>query len=79
MEYLERWMRPVPQNALWPIALARMAIGILWLFSLRWKLPPDFEPASGLGLRDWLELEVAHPSFTFYADFVAQSYVQEDV
>ena len=30
---------------LWPIALSRMLIGVLWLFSLRWKLPPDFAPA----------------------------------
>ena len=68
---IERWFRPVPRHSLWPIALARIALGTLWLFSLRWKLPPDFAPSSGPGLRDWLELEVAYPAFTFYADFVA--------
>lgn len=56
---------------LWPIALARIAIGVLWLFSLRWKLPPDFAPAAGSGLMDWLELEVQYPAFGFYADFVS--------
>ncbi len=55
---------------LWPIAGSRILIGILWLFSLRWKLPPDFAPSNGLGLMDWLLLEVQHPAFGFYADFV---------
>lgn len=45
-------------------------IGILWLFSLRWKLPPDFAPAVGRGLMDWLQLEVQHPAFGFYGAFV---------
>ena len=64
--------RPTSRTApLWPIALARIAIGVLWLFSLRWKLPPDFMPAAGRGLMDWLQLEVQHPSFGFYADFVS--------
>lgn len=52
------------------IALTRIAIGILWLFSLRWKLPPDFAPATGKGLLDWMQLMVQHPSFDFYAAFV---------
>jgi thiosulfate dehydrogenase (quinone) large subunit len=52
------------------IALSRMAIGVLWLFSLRWKLPPDFAPTTGKGLLDWMQLMVQHPSFGFYARFV---------
>ena len=59
------------KGALWPVALARIMIGILWLFSLRWKLPPDFIPLEGPGLMDWLQLEVQHPAFAFYGDFVA--------
>ena len=55
---------------LWPISGARIIIGILWLFSLRWKLPPDFIPDEGRGLMDWLLLEVEHPAFEFYANFV---------
>jgi thiosulfate dehydrogenase (quinone) large subunit len=55
---------------LWPIALSRVLIGALWLFSLRWKLPPDFTPAAGRGLLDWLQLEVQYPAFDFYARFV---------
>ena len=57
---------------LWPIAAARAIIGVLWLFSLRWKLPPDFMPAEGRGLMDWLELEVAHAAFPLYGLFVEQ-------
>jgi len=54
----------------WLIAVARILIGLLWLWSLRWKLPPDFVPASGRGLMDWLQLEVQHPAFGFYGGFV---------
>jgi uncharacterized membrane protein YphA (DoxX/SURF4 family) len=56
---------------LWPVSASRILIGILWLFSLRWKLPPDFVPATGRGLMDWLQLEVQNPTFAFYGDFVA--------
>ena len=62
------WKSKAP---LWPIAAGRILIGILWLFSLRWKLPPDFAPAAGRGLLDWLQLEVQYPAFDFYASFVS--------
>jgi thiosulfate dehydrogenase (quinone) large subunit len=61
------WRERAP---LWPIALSRIAIGVLWLFSLRWKLPPDFAPANGPGLMDWLQLEAQYPAFDFYGRFV---------
>lgn len=61
---------PKRQTVLWPIAIARMIIGVLWLFSLRWKLPPDFDGGSQRGLRDWLELEVAHPALGFYGNLI---------
>ena len=56
---------------LWPISISRIIIGVLWLYSLRWKLPPDFMPAEGRGLLDWLMLEVEYPAFVFYGEFVA--------
>ncbi len=59
------------QTVLWPISASRILIGILWLFTLRWKLPPNFIPATGNGLLDWLELEVQYPAFALYADFVS--------
>lgn len=55
---------------LWPIAGARMLIGVLWLFSLRWKMPPNFDGGSERGLRSWLELEVEHAGFGFYGDLI---------
>lgn len=55
---------------LWPIAISRVLIGLLWLISLRWKLPPNFAPATGRGLLDWLQLEVEHAAFGFYGNFV---------
>ena len=55
---------------LWPIALARIAIGGLWLLSLRWKLPPDFAPDAGRGLLDYLQLEAQYPAFAIYGRFV---------
>jgi hypothetical protein len=58
------------QTGLWPIALSRILIGLLWLGTLRWKLPPEFAPASGRGLLDWLLLEAQYPAFAFYGSFV---------
>jgi thiosulfate dehydrogenase [quinone] large subunit len=61
------------EHIFFPLALSgsRSLIGLMWLVSLRWKLPPAFTPAEGRGLMDWLELEVAHPMVGLYADFVA--------
>ena len=60
-------------SSLFPLVLSgnRSLIGLLWLASLRWKLPPAFTPAEGRGLLDWLQLEVAYPTVSLYADFVA--------
>ena len=54
----------------WPLALARILLGILWLGTLRWKLPPDFDGGSERGLREWLDLQVEHPTFSFYGDLI---------
>jgi len=56
---------------LWPLALCRMAIGVLWLTALIWKLPPNFIPPEGLrSLREWMELEVQYPILPVYGQFV---------
>jgi len=55
---------------LWPIAGSRIVIAVLWLFSLRWKLPPTFTHPELRSLMDWLLLEIEYPAFGFYADFV---------
>ncbi len=64
-------MKLQERTPLWPIAIARILIGFLWLFTLRWKLPPNFAPATGRGLLDWLQLEAEYPLFAFYGEFVA--------
>ncbi len=65
-----RSLAPTPVASLWSIAIARIVIGVLWLFSLRWKLPPDFDGGSERSLRQWLQLEVEHPTFAPYGRFV---------
>jgi len=55
----------------WPIGLGRIMLGLIWLSSLRWKLPPSFEPTEGVeGLRGYLEMQVENPGFGFYGDII---------
>lgn len=61
---------PTVSTVLWPIAVARVLIGVLWLFSLRWKLPPSFDGGSERGLREWLELEVEFAAFEPYGRLI---------
>jgi hypothetical protein len=54
-------------NLFFPVVLSgnRSMIGLLWLASLRWKLPPTFTAPTGQrSLLDWLHLEVAHRETT---------------
>jgi thiosulfate dehydrogenase [quinone] large subunit len=56
---------------LWPLALCRITIGILWLTALIWKLPPNFIPPEGLrSLKEWMQLEVQYPVVSIYGQFV---------
>lgn len=45
-------------------------MGVLWLYSLRWKLPPDFDAGGERSIEEWLQLEVEHAAFGFYGDLV---------
>lgn len=57
-----------------PLVLSgnRSLIGLLWLASLRWKLPPTFAAPEGhRSLLEWMNLQVAHPTLGLYANFVA--------
>lgn len=59
-----------PSAPLWPIALARVLLGLLWLAALRWKLPPDFDPGLERSIEDWLELAVEHAVIPGYGSIV---------
>ena len=61
---------PDHRSPTWPLALARMLLGVLWLSTLRWKLPPGFEGGDQRGLREWLDLMVEHAAFGFYGVFI---------
>jgi thiosulfate dehydrogenase [quinone] large subunit len=56
---------------LWPLAICRILIGVLWLTALIWKLPPNFIPLEGLrSLKEWMELEVQYALLPIYGQFV---------
>lgn len=63
-------LEPTPTAPLWPLAMARILMGLLWLFSLRWKLPPDFDGGSERSIEEWLLLEVEHAAFGLYGSLV---------
>ena len=65
-----RFLPSEPSAPLWPIALARVLLGLLWLGALRWKLPPDFDPGSERGIEEWLELAVEHAVVPGYGSLV---------
>lgn len=60
-----------PASATWTLSLARMSMGVLWLASLRWKLPPDFGAEGHRSLREWLDLETEHALIGLYRDLIA--------
>ncbi|MEM7340829.1 MAG: hypothetical protein AAF467_19385 [Actinomycetota bacterium] len=57
---------------LWPLAMARIALGVMWLWSLRWKLPPDFDGGAERSVGDWLDAAVEHAAFGWYGDLIDQ-------
>lgn len=61
---------PASASPTWPIALARILLGLMWLTSLRWKLPPNFEADGHTSLREWLDLMVEHAAVGFYGDLI---------
>lgn len=61
---------PDHRSPTWPLAFARMLLGLLWLGTLRWKLPPDFDGGNERGLREWLDLEVEHAVIGSYGVFI---------
>jgi len=49
------------------LAALRILLGLLWLYNVSWKLPPDFGRSSGSGLYGFTKDAVDHPVFPPYS------------
>jgi hypothetical protein len=54
------------------VAILRITVGLLWLYNVAWKRPPDFGESSGSGLYGFTRLAVEHPVFPPYSWVVEQ-------
>ncbi|MDQ3663765.1 MAG: hypothetical protein M3353_03775 [Actinomycetota bacterium] len=54
------------------LAGLRILVGLLWLYNVAWKLPPDFGESSGSGLYGFSRDAVEHPVFPPYSWVVEQ-------
>lgn len=52
------------------VALARMGMGVYWLYEQHWKLPPDFGLHQPRGLMFSFQQSVQHPTLALYASFL---------
>ncbi len=59
------------------LAGLRILVGLIWLYNLSWKLPPDFGKDDAEGLPYYLSLGAEHglPGFSFFASEVAVPHV----
>jgi len=63
-----------PPASAGPAALSALRIlaGLLWLYNVSWKRPPDFGQQSGSGLYGFTQAAVEHPVFPPYSWVVEQ-------
>lgn len=56
------------------LAIVRIAMGVLWLTNLSWKLPPSFDcdPGEGDGLCYWMEEMVEHSQIGLHVFFIEE-------
>lgn len=59
--------RPAPA---WFIGLCRLALGLMWLYSARWKTPPSFGQGTDTGLWYWVQQGIQYPAFPWYRSFL---------
>lgn len=52
------------------LAVLRIALGVLWVQNVGWKVPPDFGRSSDRGLSFWATQAVEYPVFAPYSWFV---------
>ncbi len=70
------WFRPAgtftPRAGEAALAGLRILVGLLWLYNVAWKLPPDFGKSSGSGVYGFSRDAVEHPVFPPYSWVVEQ-------
>lgn len=54
------------------LAVVRITAGLLWLYNVSWKQPPDFGKSSGNGVYGYTQDAVEHPVFPPYSWLVEQ-------
>lgn len=70
--FLARWVTApdaddVPRHQAWGMAAFRIVIGLMWLYNVTWKVPPDFGEDSGSGLYKFTAFAVEHPVLPPYS------------
>ncbi|MBA3718923.1 MAG: hypothetical protein H0W95_01305 [Nocardioidaceae bacterium] len=63
---------PAPRAGDAALAGLRILVGLLWLYNVAWKLPPDFGESSGSGVYGFSRDAVEHPVFPPYSWVVEQ-------
>jgi uncharacterized membrane protein YphA (DoxX/SURF4 family) len=58
---------PVPATMAAYATAVRIVLGLLWLWNVNWKVPPDFGRTNEVGLYKFTEFAVTHPVFPPYA------------
>ncbi len=58
---------PSPRVSATGLAALRTLVGLLWLYNVSWKTPPDFGQSSGSGLYGFTSDAVEHPVFPPYS------------
>ncbi len=69
---LVRWVlgpavEPVPASLAGYATAVRIVLGLLWLWNVNWKVPPDFGRTNEVGLYKFTEFAVTHPVFPPYS------------
>ena len=58
---------PVPRHQALGTAFLRVVVGLMWLYNVAWKVPPDFGEESGTGLYRFTAYAVEHPVLPPYS------------
>ncbi len=72
MRDLIRWLtapatEEVPRHQVWGVWVLRTVVGLMWLYNVAWKRPPDFGVGADNGLYKFTSFAVEHPVFPPYS------------